>query len=70
MDAGWMSDIVTVYQMLVGPGTFLAGWEFVIVSRVTAGAPRTAGLAIPVTDVFFTKDTVASMRSRSVGHGS
>lgn len=70
MDPDWMANVLNAYDQLVGPGTFLAGWEFVVLSRFTAGAPRTSALAIPVTSVTFTTNTVRSMRSREVGHGA
>src|SRR6185436_9153957 len=70
MDTTWMQDVSNAYNLLVGAGTFLAGWEWVIVSRVTAGAPRASGLAIPVISAGFVSSSVRSMRSREVGHGA
>lgn len=70
LDAGLITDLTNAYLDLVGPGTFVAGWEWVIVSRFTGGVARAAGLAIPVTGVSFTRGTVASMRSRAPGHGA
>jgi len=70
MSAGYMGDVVDAYTLLIGAGTFLAGWQFVVVSRKTGGLPRPTGIFTPVTSVSFTRPTVASMRSRAVGHGA
>jgi len=70
LSSPFMDDILTAYRLLIGPGTFLAGWQWVVVSRVTAGAPRPTGIAIPIVDVLFTTPFVRSMRSREIGHGS
>lgn len=70
MDDEWMGLVIGAYTSLVGPGTFVAGWEQVVVSRFEAGVARAAGLAIPVTGVTFTSNSVRSMRSREVGHGA
>jgi len=70
LDAAWMDNILLLFEDMIGPGALLAGWQWVIVSRQTAGALRPAGLAIPVTGVVFTTNTVRSMRSREVGHGA
>jgi hypothetical protein len=70
LDPTFVSDLVTAYNGLVGAGTFLAGWELVVVSRQTAGALRPTGLAIPVVSALMTTDRVRSMRSREVGHGA
>lgn len=70
MDEEWMAAVIDAYTSLVGAGTFVPGWEMVVVSRFEAGAARAAGLAIPVTGVTFTSNSVRSMRSREVGHGA
>jgi hypothetical protein len=70
MDPGWMSDILGAYGFLVGAGTFAAGWQWVVLSRVTGGVPRAAGIGIPVTNAIFVGNKVRSMRSREVGHGA
>jgi len=70
LDSFFMTNVLDAYDNLIGAGTFVPGWQWVVVSRVTGGAVRPSGLAIPITGVSFTKNTVASMRSRSVGHGS
>jgi hypothetical protein len=70
LDTGFMGNLVATYLLLVGAGTFLPGWQFVLVSRRTASALRPTGVAIPITDVLFTNPSVRSMRSREVGHGA
>lgn len=70
LDPGVISGFETVYLMLIGAGTFAPGWQLVVLSRQTGGAPRANGIGIPVTAAIFTKNTVSSMRSRSVGHGA
>jgi hypothetical protein len=70
LDPAFISDLITQYSFLIGPGTFSVGWELVVVSRVTGGVSRAAGLAIPVTGVIMVTNTVRSMRSREVGHGA
>jgi hypothetical protein len=75
LDAGFIADFENAYSSLTGAGTFLAGWEMVVVSRFTGGgpgvpsAPRVAGIATPVTAGIFTSPYVRSMRSREIGHG-
>jgi hypothetical protein len=70
LDPAFISDLIGVYDELKGPGTFLVGWQWVVVSRFTAGAPRVAGVPMPVTEVVMVGDKVRSMRSREVGHGA
>ena len=70
LDPSFISNLLTNYFLLVGPGTFLAGWQLVVVSRRTAGALRPTGIAIPVTDVVMVGNSVRSMRSREIGHGA
>jgi len=66
----FINDLLSAYVLLVGPGTFLPGWQLVVLSRQTAGALRPVGIGFPVTDVVMTTDKVKSMRSRSVGNGA
>jgi hypothetical protein len=70
MDSGFIANMTATYQLLVGAGTFAAGWQFCVVSRQTAGSLRAVGLAIPIVDVLFTTPFVRSMRSREVGRGA
>jgi|SRR5215212_1918281 len=70
LSSPFMIAMIEAYTLLVGPGSFEAGWQLVVVSRVTAGAPRAVGIAIPVVSVAFTSPYVRSMRSREVGHGA
>lgn len=70
LDTGFINDLTTVYLMLVGPGTFAAGWQLGVVSRQQAGSLLASGVITPVVDVLFTTPFVRSMRSREVGHGA
>lgn len=70
MEFDFMTALALAYNMLVGPGTFEAGWQFVVVSRNTLNAPRPTGIASPVVNCGFTTPYVRSMRSRSIGHGA
>lgn len=70
IDDAWISNILLVYQQLVGPGTFAAGWQFCVVSRQTGGLARPTPLTIPITSVTMVTNKVKSMRSREVGHGA
>lgn len=46
------------------------GWEMVIVSKFSGGAPRAAGVTTPVTASFFTNTVIDSQRRRLPGRGS
>jgi len=46
------------------------GWEMVVVSTVSGGAPRVTGIATPVTSSFFADNTVDSQRRRLPGRGA
>jgi len=70
LDSGFITNLVTAYQLLVGAGSFLAGWQLVVLSRQTGGVLRANGLGIPVTSVTMVTNKVKSMRSREVGHGA
>lgn len=70
MSPTFLSDISTAYSLMIGAGTFEAGWQWVVLSRETAGAPRANGIGSPVTSVTFSTPYVRSMRSRSVGRGA
>lgn len=70
LDPAFITDLLDAYLLLMGAGSFLAGWEMVVVSRFTAGAARVSGLAIPVTNILMVGNSVRSMRSREIGHGS
>lgn len=70
LDSGFIQDLVDAYSALIGPGDFVTGWQWVVLSRVTAGAPRTNGIGIPITNVLMVGNSVRSMRSREIGHGA
>jgi hypothetical protein len=70
MSPTFLADVTSAYEILVGAGTFLAGWQLVVLSRETALSQRAVGLGFPVVSVGFKANTVRSMRSRSIGHGA
>jgi hypothetical protein len=70
LDSAFISDLVDAYTQLVGPGTFVPGWQFCVVSRQNAGVIRPSGLPIPITSVSMVGNSVRSMRSREIGHGA
>jgi len=46
-----------------------SAWDWVVVSRITAGAPRVAGVATPVSAVTVIDSNIDSMRRRLAGRG-
>lgn len=60
---------VNAYAALVGAGTFVAGLQFCVVSRISNGVPRASGLIQPVTAVLSVDDTIDSQRRRLPGRG-
>lgn len=70
LDTGFISDLLGAYTGLIGAGTFVAGWEYSIVSRRLANEDRIPPLVIPVVSVEMVGTSVRSMRSREVGHGA
>jgi hypothetical protein len=66
----FITNLVAAYELLVGAGTFIPGWQWGVVSRQTGGALRTNGLFIPITSVLMVGSSVRSMRSREIGHGA
>lgn len=70
LDSGFIQDLIDAYSALIGPGDFVTGWQWVVLSRVTAGAPRANGIGIPITNVVTVGNSVRSMRSREIGHGA
>lgn len=67
--AGRVTTDVNAYAALVGAGTFVAGLQFVVVSRFSGGAPRPTALIQPITSVLSVDTTVDSMRRRLPGRG-
>lgn len=65
-----VADHVTAYTILLGAGAFVPGLEWVVVSRFHNGAPRVAGLAIPITNVLSVDAVVDSQRRRLPGRGA
>lgn len=61
--------IVSAYLLLVGAGTFVAGLQWVVVSRFSGGAPRLNALVQPITTAFAVDDITDSQRRRLPGRG-
>jgi len=70
LDSTFITDLIAVYTSMIGVGTFTAGWQWVVLSRVTGGSPRANGIGLPVTSVTMVGNSVRSMRSREIGHGA
>ena len=70
LDSGFIGDLLSAYNLLVGAGAFIAGWEWVVASYVSAGVPRVTPLNFPVTSAIMVGNSVRSMRSREIGHGA
>jgi hypothetical protein len=70
LDAGFILSVLGAYNALVGPGLFLAGWQWVVLSRRIAGSLRAEGVGTPVTAAISVTDSVRSMRTREVGKGA
>lgn len=64
-----ISDITGAYSILLGAGSFVAGLQWVVVSRFHNGVERTTGLAIPITTVLVVDNIVDSQRRRLPGRG-
>lgn len=70
LDPTFIADLISAYTELIGAGTFVTGWQLVVLSRQFEGAPRAEGIGIPVTEAIMVTNFVRSMRSREVGHGA
>lgn len=70
LDPAFISDVLAAYAQLIGAGTFVTGWQWVVLSRQTEGELRANGVGIPITSVRSVTQNVKSMRSREVGHGA
>jgi len=69
VEPSYVAQLVSAYQSLLTP-TNVAGFTWVVVSRYSGGAPRTAGQSYDVTAVVATDSTVDSQRRRLPGRGS
>jgi len=59
-----INTLVATYELLLGGGTFPAGWNWVIVSRFLNLLPRIVALIQEIIDVLSTDITVDSQRGR------
>lgn len=64
MDVGLVNDLVAVFELLLGGGTYPAGWEWIVFSRFLLGVARVTGLEQTILDVLSTTLTVESQRGR------
>lgn len=60
---------LNAYSLLIGAGTFVAGFQWGVLSRIHNGADRAAGLFQPITSVNVFDATVDSQRRRLPGRG-
>lgn len=65
---GFAAAIMVAYQRLIDD--MLDGWQWGVLSRYNAHAPRVSGLFQPVTQVLYTDLNVDSQRRRLTGRGS
>ena len=63
IDPLWIADVVSAYSMLLDIAS-TNGCAWVVLSRSTAGAPRSAGVTNPVVSVYAKDDHVDSWRGR------
>jgi len=64
MDVGLVNALVAAFELLLGGGTYPAGWEWIVLSRFLAGVARSSGLEQTILDVLSTSLTVESQRGR------
>ena len=69
LNSTYVSALVDAWSAVLF-GTTETGWEPVVVSRFTAGAPRTAGVTFAITSVVATDTGIDTMRRRLAGHGT
>lgn len=68
LDGATQAGIIAAYQALLS-GSIADDWEWGVVSRFTAGAPRVTGVFTPITSVLITDSIVDSQRRRLPGRG-
>lgn len=67
---GRVNNAVAAYQALIGAGTFVAGLQWVVVSRYINKVPRGAALVQPITTALVVNSVVDSQRRRLPGRGN
>jgi len=70
VDAGVTDFFQDAYAVMVGGGTLVPGWEWCVVSRITAGNPRTSALVRPVIAAVVVDPVLDSQRRRLPGRGA
>jgi len=70
IDSAFQAAVIAAYsELLPGGVSQPPGWEWVVVSLVTLGAPRVAGVFTGIVSVSVTDDIVDSQRRRLPGRG-
>lgn len=70
VDAGVTDFFQDAYATMIGAGTLVAGWQWSVVSRITAGNPRTSALVRPVIAAVIVDPVLDSQRRRLPGRGA
>ncbi len=69
VDSSIVAGVLGSYQGI--PSSIVtSAWDWVVVSRFNAGAPRVAGIATDITSVVIVDDFVDSQRRRLTGRGT
>lgn len=68
-ESGFVSDLTAAYLALGLGGSFDVDAIWCVVSRFHNNAPRTTGIATPITSVSVVDDTIDSQRRRLPGRG-
>ena len=69
VDQTWADALVAAYDEIFNIPSFSTPFLWVVVSRYSAGLPRSPGISTPVTDVAYTDLTIDSQRRRLPGRG-
>lgn len=70
IDSAFINSVILVYEQLLPGGLSQPpGWSWSVVSLVTLGAPRVAGVFTEITSVTVTDNIVDSQRRRLPGRG-
>lgn len=64
IDVGLLNALVAAFELMLGGGSYPAGWEWIVLSRFLDGVARSSGLEQTILDVLSTTLTVESQRGR------
>lgn len=70
IDAGVADFFTDAYSQLIGPGAFVGGLQWGVLSRFVNGNERATGLFRPITSVTVVDNTLDSQRRRLPGRGT